>query len=160
MKFEPCPYCRRQMDGTKQSHSTYPTRDHVVPKSRGGYFVVICCRQCNNEKANLPLVGWLGLLKRRNDPRAIHVAAFIDAHPYRIRPVLAPPIKPRQPQAASIIPANVTFDEDQRKLRWSCDDCGRRYRTEAGARLHWRDTHRKEANDNHLCKDHSRQRLA
>ena len=30
-----------------------PTRDHVVPQSRGGRSIIICCLQCNGIKADM-----------------------------------------------------------------------------------------------------------
>ena len=45
-----CTYCGswRQM-----------TRDHVVPKSQGGTYIVPVCHQCNCSKANMSLQEWL-----------------------------------------------------------------------------------------------------
>lgn len=42
-----CIYCRRDME---RETATHPTRDHVVPKSKGGIDTVWACYQCNNIK--------------------------------------------------------------------------------------------------------------
>ena len=75
---KPCPYCMRAMDlFTPRA----PTRDHVVPISRGGKNygtnVIIVCRACNHHKANVPLDVWGHKLRQKGDPRAGHVLAFI-----------------------------------------------------------------------------------
>lgn len=51
---EPCPYCEKPMlVGTLRR----PTRDHALPKSRGGTLCaanrVIVCNPCNNEKGDM-----------------------------------------------------------------------------------------------------------
>lgn len=38
------------------------TRDHVVPKSRGGTCIVPACHRCNCSKGDLDLWQWLQLL--------------------------------------------------------------------------------------------------
>lgn len=51
-----CPYCERQMDiyGT----SLVPTRDHIIPKIKGGREVLICCKFCNNLKGHMMPDEW------------------------------------------------------------------------------------------------------
>jgi 5-methylcytosine-specific restriction endonuclease McrA len=85
---DPCPYCRRIMDGRRPLHATYPTKDHVIPQARGGERTVLVCRRCNMDKGSSPIQGWLALLERRRDPRALFVAGFIKANPWAIVPVL------------------------------------------------------------------------
>lgn len=46
---KPCTYCRRTM---KAWTPTHPTRDHVVPVSKGGRETVWACHQCNNLKGD------------------------------------------------------------------------------------------------------------
>lgn len=54
---KPCPYCRRTMEYC--THLTLaPTRDHVVPRSRGGRAVVVCCITCNGIKGNMLPDAW------------------------------------------------------------------------------------------------------
>lgn len=54
---KPCSYCQRLM--LHLTHRTLaPTRDHVVPKSRGGRAVVVCCITCNGIKGNMLPEEW------------------------------------------------------------------------------------------------------
>lgn len=52
----PCHYCGIGMTkrGTRDKRSA--TRDHIIPKSRGGtgspINTIMCCRKCNNEKGD------------------------------------------------------------------------------------------------------------
>jgi hypothetical protein len=62
---KPCPYCQRTME--HRTHRTLaPTRDHVVPASRGGREMIICCITCNGVKGDMLPAVW---------------AAFMAAHP-------------------------------------------------------------------------------
>lgn len=45
----PCTYCKRKMVAWTELH---PTKDHVIPASRGGNVTVPCCYQCNQMKAD------------------------------------------------------------------------------------------------------------
>jgi 5-methylcytosine-specific restriction endonuclease McrA len=58
-----------------------PSRDHIKFRSKGyplaGNLAVVCCR-CNTDKGSLSLGQWLTRLVRSVDPRADHVAAFIE----------------------------------------------------------------------------------
>lgn len=68
----PCAYCKRPMDIEPRK----PTRDHALPKSRGGKQganIIICCAACNCDKANLAIWEWLAVLEGKGDPRAEHV---------------------------------------------------------------------------------------
>lgn len=51
-----CPYCERQMDIFHQK--LLPTRDHIIPKIRGGRDVLICCKFCNNLKGHMMPDEW------------------------------------------------------------------------------------------------------
>lgn len=46
-----CPYCLKQFPLSKSS------KDHILPKSRGGKTepdnIVLCCAHCNSEKGSL-----------------------------------------------------------------------------------------------------------
>jgi hypothetical protein len=56
----PCFYCQRPM---QRYHRTLePTRDHVVPKSRNGRKIVICCIKCNGMKADMLPEEWTGFM--------------------------------------------------------------------------------------------------
>lgn len=57
---KPCGYCSRPMD--RASYELQATRDHAVPKSRGGKGgkdLVICCITCNGIKGNMTPEEWL-----------------------------------------------------------------------------------------------------
>ena len=53
-----CPSCIKWY--TYQSKWTQPTKDHIIPKSKGGSNRVenirIICRKCNNDRGNKPLI--------------------------------------------------------------------------------------------------------
>lgn len=59
-----CPYCQRTMD--RGNARLQPTRDHVIPRVRGGTLKIICCLACNGIKADMLPEVW---------------AAFMAAHP-------------------------------------------------------------------------------
>lgn len=73
-----CPYCSEAMS---DSWYEQPTRDHVVPKSRGGALgvsnIVIVCRRCNLDKTDMLLSEFYGWLRQRSDPRADVLEASI-----------------------------------------------------------------------------------
>jgi 5-methylcytosine-specific restriction endonuclease McrA len=53
-----CPYCRRIMTNLEGPHDDRaPSRDHRVPRSRGGLNEVanidVVCQRCNHEKGDL-----------------------------------------------------------------------------------------------------------
>jgi 5-methylcytosine-specific restriction endonuclease McrA len=58
--------------------------DHIKPRSKGysldGNLALVCCH-CNHDKGSLSLGQWLTRLSRAGDPRADHVAAFIERGP-------------------------------------------------------------------------------
>ena len=71
-----CPYCGHQMTGHRK-----PTREHILPTSRGGTNsppnVIIVCNPCNNLKGNLTLREFYAVLVRVKDARAEHVAKLL-----------------------------------------------------------------------------------
>ncbi len=76
----PCHYCGRTME---RNHRTLqPTRDHVIPASRGGREVIICCQRCNEIKGDMMPGEWASFmaahpgwwLLTKYDLRAIHRA--------------------------------------------------------------------------------------
>lgn len=55
---KPCPYCRRTMivpgyGVIVDETSSFPTRDHVIPKSKGGRAVIVVCSKCNGDKGDM-----------------------------------------------------------------------------------------------------------
>ena len=47
-----CVYCKQSFNRSKM------TRDHVIPKSRGGKVTVLCCRPCNESKGDRTPEEW------------------------------------------------------------------------------------------------------
>jgi hypothetical protein len=77
-----CPYCGQTMD--IEVHDRYPTRDHILPRCRGGRAdgsgnIVIVCFACNNAKDNRTLGEFLLDLAKVNDPRSFRIAMLISA---------------------------------------------------------------------------------
>lgn len=61
-----CPYCLRTLEQRftqGRPVSTFPTRDHVVPKSLGGRITIICCVRCNNQKGDMMPDEWLDCIQ-------------------------------------------------------------------------------------------------
>lgn len=52
---EYCAYCKREMVAYSMTH---PTRDHVMPRSKGGRKTVLACVTCNNLKGNMLPEAW------------------------------------------------------------------------------------------------------
>lgn len=50
MRQGECPYCGRIMRA-RHPHLK-PTRDHVLPRSKGGTAILFVCWRCNNEKGD------------------------------------------------------------------------------------------------------------
>lgn len=74
---DPCPYCERPMMGWRS-----PSRDHVIPKSKGGTLndrnKLIVCSPCNNDKNNMTIGKFYKWLTWKRDPRAPIVKALIE----------------------------------------------------------------------------------
>lgn len=72
-----CPYCDVPMLGGR----TRPTKDHCVPRSRGGDLndgnMVIVCWGCNTAKGDRTIIEFHADLLAVQDPRAAHVGVFI-----------------------------------------------------------------------------------
>lgn len=50
-----CAYCGRKMVRNTETH---PTRDHVIPRSKGGRITVLCCLTCNQIKGDMMPDEW------------------------------------------------------------------------------------------------------
>jgi 5-methylcytosine-specific restriction endonuclease McrA len=77
----PCPYCGEPMTADRS-----PTRDHIRPRSKGYTLAdpanrVIVCFPCNQLKGSRSLRSFLFRLNRSCDPRAAHVASFLESLP-------------------------------------------------------------------------------
>lgn len=87
-KGERCTYCDRVLEATGSRTRLEATRDHVVPKSRGGDRTVWACRLCNAIKGDMLPDEWAAFMAdyprwwlltqfraitrfRRNLPRAV-----------------------------------------------------------------------------------------
>jgi len=46
-----------------RSAKLHPTRDHVVPRHRGGREIVICCSECNTIKGGMGEQEWLRYMR-------------------------------------------------------------------------------------------------
>lgn len=61
-----CAYCERPMDITRCNTANAPTIEHLLPVSKypelaKDIFNMVCaCRECNNKKADMPLVVFIG----------------------------------------------------------------------------------------------------
>lgn len=66
-----CAYCTRRLEAKTSPTKLAATKDHVLPKSRGGRGVmastVWCCRQCNTLKGNMMPEEWSAFM--RTNPR-------------------------------------------------------------------------------------------
>lgn len=51
-----CHYCKQNFSRDPR-HPKYKTKDHIIPRSKGGMTIssniVYCCRQCNVEKGSI-----------------------------------------------------------------------------------------------------------
>lgn len=63
---EKCTYCKRVMESVLSRSRIAATRDHTVPRSKGGKETVWSCRQCNSIKGDMDPDDW---------------AAFMDSFP-------------------------------------------------------------------------------
>jgi hypothetical protein len=74
-----CPYCGVAMG---RYDEFTPSRDHIIPRSRGGTLEddnkAIVCKPCNADKADLTILEFYLELVGNSDPRASHVARFIN----------------------------------------------------------------------------------
>ena len=72
-----CAYCDTVMDG---KGGKAPTRDHVIPKAKGGTSdranILIVCRSCNGDKGCMSLEMFVRVLQFQRDSRAERVAAI------------------------------------------------------------------------------------
>lgn len=81
-----CPYCavimrvyRSLQQKQRNDAPNFPTRDHVIPRSRmPGQGTIIVCRKCNGDKGDRTLPEWLVVLVEAGDPRVDHVKKFMN----------------------------------------------------------------------------------
>lgn len=77
-----CAYCGIDMDIDRCNTPDAATIDHIFPKSKykdlaSDEFNMVCvCRQCNNEKADMPLAVFIGLkLAKRKSKSGLKLCA-------------------------------------------------------------------------------------
>jgi hypothetical protein len=58
---KPCPYCKRAMNS--RDFLLQPTRDHVIPRCRGGTEIIICCLKCNGIKGDMDEQEWFAYMR-------------------------------------------------------------------------------------------------
>lgn len=76
-----CPYCGATM---AETNARRPTRDHVLPRARGGASdgpnnILIVCANCNCDKDDQTLGEFLLALAKVNDPRSYRIAMLISS---------------------------------------------------------------------------------
>lgn len=92
----PCPYCGAPLVPSKFTRPRSPTNDHIAPKWAYGTRTIVCCWQCNNDKAGLFLTEWIAELVAHNDPRVFFVRKVAANYPY-----LAVPNEMQRPSGAT-----------------------------------------------------------
>lgn len=55
---EKCAYCKRILESVLSHTRVAATRDHTVPRAKGGAVTVWACRQCNNLKKDMLPEDW------------------------------------------------------------------------------------------------------
>lgn len=77
-----CPYCGTAMV-TRKGGERRPTRDHVLPRCRGGTIgadnILVVCFTCNGDKGDRTLGEFLLALAQVNDPRSYRIAMLISS---------------------------------------------------------------------------------
>jgi hypothetical protein len=61
---EVCTWCRRRLEPVGSHSRLAATRDHILPRSRGGSRTVWCCRQCNCLKGDMMPEDWSAFMRR------------------------------------------------------------------------------------------------
>ncbi len=60
---EKCTYCKRTLESVTSFSRVAATKDHVVPKSKGGRTTVWACRQCNALKKDMDPDDWQAFME-------------------------------------------------------------------------------------------------
>jgi hypothetical protein len=118
LKYEgkPCPYCGNAMNRLDR----YATRDHMLPKSKGGKGganILIVCNQCNHHKGPLSLEQFAAKLTVKGDRRAAIVWSLIDRLEEAKKP--AEPAKSRTPRKRGVrtVPIPASVEQGEKFLR-------------------------------------------
>jgi 5-methylcytosine-specific restriction endonuclease McrA len=124
-----CPYCGVQMGRT----SYQPSRDHMVPRSRGGILnrtnKAIVCQPCNWDKGDLTIHEFYIELVKRRDPRAAYVNRLINGMQLylagRLRiPLVTKDIRATYPKLQGKLATGKDFLELHGKVGCGCPYCG------------------------------------
>ena len=59
-----CFWCKRTLRSSLSEGPLRRTRDHVIPKSKGGHSLVWCCYACNQTKGSMGLDEWCSFVAR------------------------------------------------------------------------------------------------
>lgn len=111
-----CPYCKRSMD--RRHYWLEPTRDHVVPESRGGRAKIICCRLCNTVKGDAMPERWAAFmiaypgwwLRTKAELRRAWRTLPADASAQLVIEWPRPPVRQGSPPAAPVVvPPELIF---------------------------------------------------
>lgn len=86
-----CAYCgiETKKGGTKRANFCRPTRDHVIPASRGGkdgFNIVLACRDCNCEKSDMTVDEYRILLAIRGNEFSREFMAMLNAEAAKAHP--------------------------------------------------------------------------
>jgi 5-methylcytosine-specific restriction endonuclease McrA len=108
-----CLYCGFEM---LRGHPSRPTREHIVPKSKGGDLNpenrLVVCAPCNGDKGDLTLENWAHKLTRRGDPRASLVWEIVHAR-FRSQRRGASPLKPGRGETGEPPATDLALDVAQ-----------------------------------------------
>lgn len=70
-----CCYCNVKLTFNHHKDPTHKTKEHIIPKHKGGHTTKPCCTECNAEKGGLLLTDYIkfltGLLYYTSDEAAI-----------------------------------------------------------------------------------------
>ena len=118
-------YCRTTLARSTSESPFARTKEHVKPKCDGGRVTVPACSRCNNDKGDLYLNEWVGVLKAAGDKRAKHVENVA-----LLYGALA-----NRPYVRSVHPSVGAMSAEGIFI---CSFCGRRFHSKRGAEQHAR----------------------
>lgn len=93
---ETCTYCKRMLLSVTHRSQLGATRDHVIPKSKGGKSTVWACNHCNQLKKDMEPDDWAAFMESYpewwKNPLFEHIGAPRERRPAQPPPPPAPPI--------------------------------------------------------------------
>ena len=84
-----CAYCNRTLIGAPSRSALMATRDHVVPKCRGGWQTVWSCFTCNTMKGNMEPGEWAEFMRTNPEWWKTGPKPFSRSRPFGYRPTVA-----------------------------------------------------------------------